>query len=354
MSEKQNNRRRLTPEEKKALQFEQEQRRQAQEAGCFGLLGGWAFSEKLKTNVHAEEASHEDGPFICRGCLADAVLRICTEKRDHFAHHSRTSPAITAEETELHRGCLEEIFCALKAQFPDGNWDKNRTLKANKEKGFDEVVPDISGRLGGKTSQPLVIEAQVSTLSIPQIIKRSEVYRKRGIPILWIVPLKDDLGDQPFRPRLYERYLHAMYFGRVYYWRPGFGTQLLPVHYGVAERHIPFSEWYDKDAQEEREAGGYDKPYKVIKRPVPADKIDITTNFYPLPRSEFKPWNERKIVPSLLIWKDKIPDWWDKSEDETFRKRYQEDNLPKERQKKRRHSPPPVDPGWNPLTGRYT
>jgi len=42
VKENQNNPRRLTAEEKKALQFEREQRRQAQEAGCFGLLGGSA------------------------------------------------------------------------------------------------------------------------------------------------------------------------------------------------------------------------------------------------------------------------------------------------------------------------
>ena len=161
---------------------EREQRRQAQEAGCFGLFGGWAFSEKLKQDVSAEDSSHEDGPFICRGCLSDAVLRICTEKRDHFAHHSRTSPAIVAGESQLHQDCLREICDALKARFPDGKWDTNREIPANKERGLDKVVPDISGRIGDKR---LVIEAQVSFLSIPQIIKRSDVYSKRGIPILW-------------------------------------------------------------------------------------------------------------------------------------------------------------------------
>jgi hypothetical protein len=117
----------------------------------------------------------------------------------------------------------------------------------------------------------------------------------------------------------------------------------LPVHYGVAERHIPFAEWYDKEAEEERNAGGYDKPYKVIKRPVPSDKIDIATHFYALLRSEFRPWNERKTVPPLLIWKDKLADWWDKSEDAAFFKRFKEDNLPKERRKKQKPSLPPGD-----------
>lgn len=306
-------------------------------------MGGWALSRKLRLDISAEEASHDDGPFLCRECLSDAVLRKCTEKRDHFAHHARLSPAISEGETVLHQGCLDEILQALKLRFPAGNWAKNRPVAAKPEKKLGTVIPDISGRLGGPKDQPLVIEAQVSFLSITTIIKRSQTYTKRGIPILWIVPLTDDLGQTPFRPRLYERYLHAMYFGRAYYWQPGFGTQILPVHYGVAERHIPLSEWYDKEASEERSAGGYDKAYKVIKRPVPAPKLDLASEFHPLRRDEFRPWNERKTVPPLLIWKDKLADWWDKAEDESFRKRFKEDNLQKERRKAPKPPPPQTD-----------
>ena len=259
---------RITTEQRKALRVEQEQRRQAQEAGCFGLLAGYAFSETLKRDISADYASHQDAPFICRSCLSDAVIRKCTEKCDHFAHHAGNSPAIIAGETPLHQGCLHEICDSLKLRYPEGNWAINREIPANKEKGFGKVVPDISGRLGTKKDQPLVIEAQVSFLSIPEIINRSEVYSKRGIPILWIVPFKGEWADMPFRPRLYERYLHSMYFGRVYYWKQGFGTRIQPVHYGIANRRIPYSEWYDIDAEQDREAGGYEKPYKVIKRPV--------------------------------------------------------------------------------------
>ena len=336
-----------------AKQLEQELRRQAQEAGCFGLVGGWAFSVSQKKDISADEAVHNDSPFICRTCLSDAVVRKCIEKRDHFAHRARLSPAIEAQESELHKGCLDEICEALKKQFPNGDWQTNRPIKANEKLGTDAVKPDISGKIN---DQRVVIEAQVSQLSISTIIKRSVIYSKWKVPILWIVPLKADLGDAPFRPRLYERYLHSMFFGRVYYWRPSFGNLVLPVHYGVAERNIPYAEWYAKEAEEEREAGGYDKPYKVIKRPVVSDKMDIVSQFYRLQREEFRPWNERKTVPPLLIWKDKLADWWDKSEDEAFRKRFKEDNLPKERQKKHKSSAPPIGQyyqGWDALTGRF-
>jgi competence protein CoiA len=324
---------RLTSEEVRALKSEQEQRRQAQEAGCTGLLGRLAFSAKRRQDISADLALHEDGPFICRGCLSDAVLRKCTEKCDHYAHHARTTPAIVSGETELHQNCLQEILDQLKRRYPNGNWEKNRRIEADKIKGFDEVVPDISGRLGDRNSQPLVIEAQVSFLSIHQIIKRSIVYTKRRIPILWIVPLKEKLVDQPFRPRLYERYLHTMYFGRVYYWCPGSGTRVIPVHYGVAKRHIPFSEWYDKEAAERREVGGYDKIYKVIKRPVIGSEIDMVLQFESTQREEFRPWNERKIVPPLKIWRDKCRVWWDRGEDDIIPKIFKEDNLEKGREK---------------------
>ena len=300
-----------------------EQSRQTQEAGCCGLTGGWAFSVTTKEDVNAEEASHDDAPFICRECLSDAVLRKCVEKIDHFAHHARTSPALHAGESELHQACLGEICDALAQRFPDGKWQTNREIPANEELGVDKVVPDISGNCNG---QRLVIEAQVSQLSLKQIIKRSEIYTRRNIPILWIVPLRADLGEEPFRPRLYERYLHTMAFGRTYYWKPGFGASVLPVHYGLAYRHIPFSEWFYVDAKEHRDGGGYDKPYKVIKSPLSTDRADIINDFRKCQRLEFRPWNERKRVPPLLTWQDTRQEWWDKSENEDFCKEFPENN----------------------------
>lgn len=327
MSDNSDSPHKLNSDQRRKLRADQDLRRQAQEAGCFGLVRGSAFSVRLRRDVSADEATHADDPFICRGCLSDAVLRKCTEKCHHYAHHAGTSPAIAAGETALHQGCLREICATLAARYPEGNWAINREIPPNKERGVGKVVPDISGRIGGPNGQRLVIEAQVSDLSIGEIIKRSTVYSKRGIPILWIIPLRDEWTDSLFRPRLYERYLHSIYYGRAYYWKAGFGTNLMPVHFGVAERHIPFSEWYDKEAEEEREAGGYDKPYKVIRRPVLGKIIDIVSEFGRKEREEFRPWNERKTVPPLVLWKDLLEPWWDQSEDEKLRN-FREDNLP--------------------------
>jgi hypothetical protein len=287
----------------------------AHEVGCSGLLSGCAYSLKTLSRHAAGAAARSDGPFICESCYSDAVLRRCTEKRDHFAHHTPLSPVIPKHETQLHRDCLSEICSALAARFPAGSWEMNRPIPANKSKGIALVVPDISGRVG---DQRLAIEAQVSHLSVPRIIRRTRAYQQRGIPILWIVPLTEPLGDRLFRPRLVERYFHSIYFGRAYYWIAGSGTVLQPVHFAPARRYIDYSEWYDVEAGEQREAGGYFRRYRVIKRPFYGEPVDIAEHFYRLPRGSFTPTNERKAVPDCVIWLDKHDVWWDDKKEQEY------------------------------------
>ncbi|MFX6019072.1 competence protein CoiA family protein, partial [Acinetobacter baumannii] len=88
------------------------------------------------------------------------------------------------------------------------------------------LIPDISGRIGDIR---LAVEVQLSTLSLSAIIKRTTAYASRGIAVLWVVPLRFELGIEPFRPRQFEKYLHSMYYGRVYYWWPELGTAIAPV-----------------------------------------------------------------------------------------------------------------------------
>ncbi|MGH7982868.1 MAG: competence protein CoiA family protein [Candidatus Udaeobacter sp.] len=284
----------------------------AYDVGCFGLVAGWAYSLKTLSRHYAPNALRSNGPFICESCYSDAVLRKCAEKRDHFAHHTPLSPIILKRETQLHADCLAEICSALKARFPSGKWDVNRTIPANKSKGIGQVVPDISGRV---RDQRVAIEAQVSHLTIPRIIRRSRVYHQRDIPILWIVPLTEPIGDRLFRPRLVERYFHSIYFGRAYYWLPGSGTTLQPIHFGPARRFIDHSEWHDPETGEDREAGGYFRRYRVIKRPFYGKSVDVAEHFYRRRRAAFTPPNERKEVPESVIWLDKQPIWWDEKKE---------------------------------------
>lgn len=273
------------------------------DSGCQGLLNGFAQNLFTGKTLSAVSSTKADGPFICRECFSDAVVRKCAEKRDHFAHTARLSPVLGSGESVLHAACKEEICLALHTQFPNGNWAVERPIPA--KGGVPQLVPDISGRVN---DERVAIEVQASTLTIPRIIERSQAYAKRKVALVWLVPLSEALGEEPFRPRLYERYLHSMYFGRTYYWWAGLGSTVKAVHYDVAVRHIEAREWYEDG--ELVSAGGYDKPYRTIKKPLYGSNLGLGDNFHRIERESFTPENERKAVPTCLTWQDRLPHWW--------------------------------------------
>jgi competence CoiA-like predicted nuclease len=256
--------------------------------------------------IHAREATKEDGPFFCPETYEDVIVRKCVEKVDHFAYSARLSPVIGRGESELHYQCKEEICQLLSAKFPDGKWETERPIKAKPEKGLKRVVPDISGNMNG---QRFVIEVQASTLSLGKIRERTLQYTRRGVPILWVVPLKEELGDEQFRPRIYEHFFHSMYYGRTYYWTQGSGLKVKPVHYGDTGRDIEYKVIYDEYG-EEQEFGGYFKTYKNIKVPNYGKELDISKDFKLCNRSRFYPSNERKAVPDCLTFQDRLTKWW--------------------------------------------
>lgn len=280
----------------------------ASESMCSGLLGKIAFQVKTNRPILAEDARKSDGPFYCRECLSDAIVRKCTEKDDHFAHKGRLSELFKSSESQLHLDCKEEILKGLKETFPHGKWEKERPINADKEKGFAALVPDLSGRIG---DLPIAIEIQRSFLNVKKIQHRTKEYTKRGVAILWLVPVKMELGIEVFRPRLFEKYLHSMFYGRVYYWMPGYGTHVKPTHFGTSKRWIEETTWFDKDAMEERTEGGYWKNFKTIKKPTPCHKLlDLTKDFKFEQAEEWQPENEEMKIPQRLIYKDKLSKWW--------------------------------------------
>jgi hypothetical protein len=293
----------------------------AYDVGCYGLVAGVATRTRTGERVQAAEVARDLAPFHCADCLTDAVVRKCTERIDHFAHKARLSPVVSRGESDLHKNCKEEIRDRLIELFPNGNWACERPISANKAKNIPLLVPDVSGRIG---DSPVVIEIQASYLTVPRIIRRAAGYRARKCAIVWIVPLTEKLGDRNFRPRLYERYLHSIYYGRTYYWLPGDGLLLRPVHYGVAYRHIDESEWYNSGG-ELQQAIGYEKAYKIVKKPVYGDRIHLVDDFRWHNRGELIPWNENKAVPPLLTWQDTLDVWWDETEQNDFERRYTND-----------------------------
>lgn len=279
--------------------------REAEELGCSGLAERIARNIYTHTEFHASNCTKADGPFYCPGCNSDAIVKKCAKKEDHFAHSVHLTPAVGGRESELHDSCKREICELLKSRHPSSKWEIEREIPLNKEKNFPKLKPDISGRINGI---PIVVEVQVSALSIQKIIWRTVNYSRRGIAILWLVPLHGPLDSRLFRPRLYERYLHSLYFGRTYYWWPNQGLTLLPVHYGCAIRHVESREWREDGVL--MTGGGYETEYKIIKTPLFGREVSIDQDFRLQRRSEFTPDNERLAVPQSTIWCDALPPWW--------------------------------------------
>jgi hypothetical protein len=271
-------------------------------ARCPGLLLRIALKKSDNTVVHAANVKKADGPFYCPSCLSDAIVRKCTEKKDHFAHKSRQSPIILSKDFELHNKCRDEICSELQTLFPDGKWAKERPIPANKNKETKERIPDISGRINGK---PIAIEVQASSYTIEKIYSKTQDYFKLGISVLWIIPLRNELGNEPFRPRLFEKYLHSIYYGKVYYYLPGEKLILLPVHFSPAKRWIEESTWYEEGGTERNE-GGYYLTYRTIKMPNYGQSVDISKDFNVIENRGFSPKN--------------VENWWNKSEFNNLRK----------------------------------
>jgi competence protein CoiA len=259
--------------------------------------------------VHASTTNKSEGPFYCPDTFEELIVRKCIEKTDHFAYKARLSP-VGSKESDLHKNCKDEILKILQEKLPDGKWAKEREdFKVDKSKGYKQVRPDLSGRL--KNGEGLIIEIQASTLSVNKIIERTEQYSKRGAYILWIVPLLEDLGKEDFRPRLFERFLHSMYYGRVYYWYEGDGLNLTPIHYGRSERYIEENHWFEEDGTERTE-GGYFKPYLRVKKPIYTKKINLLTDFKIDDRDKFEVKNEKLLIPESKIYVDNLQSWWKK------------------------------------------
>lgn len=278
---------------------------------CFGLIGKIAVKKSNNQKVLASDVNKSDGPFYCPVCLSEAIVRKCSEKEDHFAHKAKQSPVINAKHKGLHDECKNQILEGLTESFPNGKWEAEREIPSNKIKGFKSVIPDISGRIN---DIPIAIEIQLSPYTINRIFEKLVKYQERKIAVLYIIPLYEELGEEPIRPRLYEKYLHSLNFGKVYYWIPGNGTKLIPVHYSPAKRWIESTSWYDTEREEERVEGGFFLTYRTIKAPNYGKTVDIIKDFQKVPKNAFNPKNEKKSIPECSIFIDNQIKWWNKDE----------------------------------------
>lgn len=240
-------------------------------------------AQSQQGSVLARDVMKEEGPFFCPVCNGSVLLKKGRVNIAHFAHVPPFDCAYGIGESEYHRQAKVEISEAL-SKHPS-------VTKLQLERYLQEVRPDISFYLN---DIPIAIEVQVSTLSLDTIERRTSAYARRGIYLLWCSPYSPALSEERYAPRLWEKYLHALYFGKIYYWVSG--EVLQPVGFDPYKLWVKESSWWEG---EECSAGGYHRTSKRYKTPR-FEQETLITDLSPVKR---KAWSSSTIaVPNAWLW----------------------------------------------------
>ena len=247
--------------------------------------------------VFASESLKEESPFACPRCKQELVIRKGNIKIHHFAHKPPFNCSHGEGETEAHRRCKESIYKALKLS-------PNVTY-LDVEADLGSLVPDVYAVISGA---PVAIEVQRSKISVNEITRRTSEYHKAGINVLWLALFNDRLLNERYSPSAWEKWCHAVYFGRVYYWLND--LTIKPFHFSDYQLYVEESTWFEPGGYEQS-AGGYYKKSKRYKAPVAGAAVDIATNFSPTVKKEWR--GGTVYIPNCRIYSDNQKVWWKKA-----------------------------------------
>ena len=250
----------------------------------------------------AFETQKSEAPFFCPECKGELVLKKGIKRDDHFAHKPPYDCSAGEGEGELHNRVKREIYTALLSH-------KNCS-DCQLERQLDGVRPDVSALIN---NTPVAIEVQKSTIDIDEITERTVRYTALGYFVLWLVPSEEgettheirwiDPDKDPdkyyyevrdvYRPKQWEVFLHAMYFGRAYYWYEG--AEVGPIHFDKIEQY--------------QVGKGYHKTLKSIKNPNYGPVVHIAEDFQKTQRRNI--WSSKYWdIPRCNLWIDKERKWW--------------------------------------------
>jgi len=215
-----------------------------------------------------EEKSN--GPFLCAECGVEVILKGGESRVTHFAHINPMACRYAEGESEAHRACKMEIYEALR-QAPG-------VRDVALERSLGNVRPDVSAYIN---NIPVAIEVQVSSLSLPTITRRTITYAQKGIHVLWLLQWTPELDVQRYTPTLWEKWIHAAYFGRVYYWVTG--LTIASYHFDSHFTTIPKRTWLN-EKHKRMTAGGYSKRSKRYRTAIRGETLNLATDFVPRER----------------------------------------------------------------------
>ncbi|MGV3772118.1 MAG: competence protein CoiA [Verrucomicrobiales bacterium] len=245
-----------------------------------------------KSDGHTVEASLEfkrNGPFLCLNCHEAVILKTGANKVNHFAHINPLLCSYNRGESQEHRRCKTEISQALRHQLGV----ENVTL----ELPMGLVRPDVFAVIKGV---PVAIEVQISSLSIERIMERTIAYHQKGIYVLWLLPWNSKLEANRYAPKPWEKWLHAAYFGRVYYWVKG--LEILPYCFEPVLKSIPAQTWYSKRGTVLK-SKGFTRRLKKVRTPIPGKVLHLVNDFAPRLRYWWE--GEGVKVPDARLFMEK-------------------------------------------------
>lgn len=252
-----------------------------------------ALQDALQVKVLARTMERAQGPFSCPSCGKPVILHKGQMRVHHFKHESSSGCPRGAGESEAHYRCKTGIQAAL-AQRPE-------VEHLELEKDFGIAIADVFARIRGI---PVAIEVQKSALTPQAIAMRTANYERLGIYVLWI-----GLGAGPlpsvYRPKAWERWCHAAYRGRVYYWLAD--TTLLSVHFNGHASYVESKTLFGPGGSE-RYVGGYQRWHKSEREPAYGKLVDIVDDFRAVTERPYS--TEALAVPARKIYIDRQSRWW--------------------------------------------
>lgn len=233
------------------------------------------------------------GPFFCPECKAPLILKKGTVVVHHFAHKPPVECAYGTGESLEHMRAKLAIYGGLMSS--------SRVTKLDVEKPIEKdglkARPDVRCVIDNKYA--VGIEFQRSPLDPREIERRTSVYHTLNVHVLWVIPWPKKLvGGGRYQPRETERYLHTLYYGRVFFWQDGIG--LIPVQFEsyIIERES--REWYIEGGRGEMDSSeGYAYRSRKWVTPVVGRSMSIL-DLGPVLRKEYR--SGPRSLPAARLW----------------------------------------------------
>jgi len=217
--------------------------------------------------VTAYFASPKHGPFYCLVCGDEVILKAGRKTVNHFAHINPIACKFAVGESDLHRRCKIEIFKALRSSPGVSNVELERPVGRNRA--------DVSAKIHGVK---VAIEVQLSSLSLETIQERTIEYFRKGVHVLWLLQWTPALDSPRYTPALWEKWIHALYFGHAYYWLEG--STVANYRFEPHLKSVPKRSWFSPSGKK-LTAGGYVQRSKRHRTAVRGHTLNIATDFGP-------------------------------------------------------------------------